>query len=450
MLDRFMEYIQAGKLCKQEDRILLAVSGGIDSVVMLDLFISAGFDVGIAHCNFHLRGEESNQDATFVESLANNYSVRYHRNDFQTEQTASDMGISIQMAARELRYKWFEELRQDQSYDLIATAHNQDDVLETFFINLSRGTGIRGLSGIPSKAGKIIRPILFASRKEIMEYATVTRLSHREDSSNASDKYLRNKVRNKLLPMLEDQNPSFRNSLMETITKLSETEKLFSEEIKKLKKKLLIRKDDRIIIRIPELKLVESRKTILFEMLAEYNFNSASINDINDAIEGPPGKIFLSPSYRLVKDREELILTPLVEEEDRRYYLDLSENQIFDPLDLEWVVVNYTERFKIPADQNIACLDLDMLDFPLLLRHWRKGDYFQPFGMKGMKKISDFLIDQKVSIPDKEKLWLLASGQKIVWVVGHRIDERFRLTEKSRQVLMIKHTITGLSKSVKK
>ncbi|MFC2098407.1 tRNA lysidine(34) synthetase TilS [Bacteroidota bacterium] len=444
MLERFSKYIKDNKLCSSSDRILLAVSGGIDSVVMLDLFLAAGYKAGIAHCNFHLRAEESDQDVSFVKSLAEIHSIEFHSKDFQTGETASSEGISIQMAARNLRYTWFEEVRETYKYNLIATAHNQDDVLETFFINLSRGTGIRGLTGIPARAGKVIRPLLFASREDIVKYAEEKGLSYREDSSNASEKYLRNRVRHKLLPMLEDQNPSFRKSLIDTITKLSETEKLFSEEMRKLKNSLLIRKGDRFSILIGGLEKLESRRTILYEILADFNFSSASIDDINDAISAVPGKKFFSPTHRLVKDREELIITPLIEEEERKYYLELSDGQLFNPVDLEWMIVDSTEKFRIPREQNIACLDLELLDFPLILRHWQKGDYFQPFGMTGIKKISDFLIDEKVSIPDKEKIWLLASGQKIVWVVGHRIDERFRITDDTRQVLLIKYSPAGL------
>jgi len=440
MLERFRDFIKANSLCEEGDLILVAVSGGIDSVVMLDLLINAGFETGIAHCNFHLRGKESEEEADFVESLAADYSVKFHRIDFETGKHAKDEGISIQMAARNLRYTWFEEIRAANKYDFIATAHNQDDILETFFINLSRGTGIRGLAGIPSKSGKLIRPLLFASRENIIDYANLKGLIHREDSSNTSDKYLRNKIRHQLLPMLEEQNPSFRKSLVETISKLSETEKLFRGELENLRKSLLVVSDDRTSLSIPELEKLESKKTILYEILADFNFGSASVEDIVNSLNGPPGKQFFSPTHRLVKDRKDLIITPLKEEENRKYYLDLSEGQVYDPLDLEWVVVDNTDNFKIPKNPNIACLDLDLLDFPLILRHWQKGDYFQPFGMQGIKKISNFLIDEKVSLPDKENTWMLASGHKIIWVIGHRIDEKFRITGKTRQVLMVKYS----------
>ena len=438
MLKRFIDFIRDNSLCEAGDTILATVSGGVDSVVMLDLLIAAGYRTAIAHCNFKLRGNESDADADFVESLAADYSVRFHKIDFQTGKHAADEGISVQMAARNLRYSWFEEIRAVNNYHYIATAHNQDDILETFFINLSRGTGIRGLTGIPSKSGKLIRPLLFASREDIMDHATTTGLSYREDSSNASEKYLRNKIRHRLLPMLEEQNPSFRRSMMETISKLSETEKLFREELDNLKKDLLAISDDRATLSIPEIEKLGSKRTILYEILTNFNFSSASVEDILNSFDGPPGKQFFSSTHRLVKDRNELIITALKEEEDRKYYLDLDEGRTYDPLDLEWIVVENTDNFSIPKDPNIACFDLDLLDFPLILRHWKKGDYFQPFGMQGIKKISDFLIDEKVSIPDKENTWMLASGHKILWVIGRRIDEKFRITGKTRQVLMVK------------
>jgi tRNA(Ile)-lysidine synthase len=443
MLERFREYLEEQSLCAAGDKILVTVSGGIDSVVLLDLLISAGYMTGVAHCNFRLRGEESEADEAFVKSIAAREGLEFYRQDFKTEEYAREQGVSVQMAARDLRYTWFEEIRARHDYDLIATAHNQDDVLETFFVNLSRGTGIRGLTGIAPVSGKVIRPLLFASRESISAYATDRGITYREDSSNASEKYLRNRIRHSLLPLLEEENPSFRKSLMETIARLSETEILFRDEIQKLKEKLLRQQDDRILIPIPELQKLESRKTILHEMLSEFGFGGSQLDDILLSIDAAPGKQFFSPTHRLVKDREELILSPLGNDEKRRYYLELESGQIFDPVDLEWIIVEHTEKFSIPKDPNIACLDLDMLDFPLILRRWEKGDSFKPFGMKGMKKISDFLIDEKVSLPDKERTWLLASGQKIVWVVGYRIDDGFRISPSTRQVLMIRYLPAG-------
>ena len=440
MLEEFRRFIQSNSLCQPADRILLAVSAGIDSMVLLHLYIAAGYKPGIAHCNFHLRGAESDGDEKLVKSVAKNMDAAYHQQDFDTEQSADESGISIQMAARNLRYRWFEKIRKTYGYNFIATAHNQDDVIETFFINLSRGTGIRGLTGIPVRSEKVIRPLLFASRESIVDYATEHDIRFREDSSNASDKYLRNRVRHHLIPMLEEENPSFRNAMMDTMLKLSETEKLYEQELVKLKQRLLRTEGDRTRISIRDLSAHDARRSILFEILSDYNFSSQAMEDIIRSLEGPSGKRFLSATHRIVKDREDLIITSLDKEEDRKYYLERESGRISEPVDLEWMVVDNTETFHIPNDRKIACLDLQKLNFPLMLRHWQTGDYFRPLGMQGMKKISDYLIDMKVSLPDKERTWLLTSGSKITWVIGQRIDDRFKVRPETSQVLMMKFT----------
>ena len=440
MLEKFRHFIQSNALCQYGDRILIAVSGGIDSMVLLHLFFTAGYQPGIAHCNFHLRGDESDGDEKFVKSIAGERNADYHQQDFDTERSATESGISTQMAARNLRYRWFEEVREKHGYNHIATAHNQDDVIETFFINLSRGTGIRGLTGIPVRSEKVIRPLLFASRESIVEYAAENNIKFREDSSNASDRYLRNRIRHHLIPMLEEENPSFRNALMDTMRKLSETEKLYGQELMKLKQRLVRREGDRIRISIRDLSAMETSRSILFEILSEYNFSPQAMDDILHSLEGSSGRQFLSATHRIVKDREDLILTPLAGEDDRKFYLEREVGRITEPLDLEWMVVDHTETFHIPADPEIACVDLDKLSFPLMLRHWKPGDSFQPLGMKGIKKISDYLIDNKVSLPDKDRTWLLTSENKIAWVIGQRIDERFKVRPETRHVLLMKFT----------
>jgi tRNA(Ile)-lysidine synthase len=440
MLERFKLFIQSNALCRPGDRILIAVSGGIDSMVLLHLYLEAGYKPGIAHCNFHLRGTESDGDQAFVKVTAKRLDAEYHQEDFNTEQSARESGISLQMAARNLRYQWFEEIRNEFAYDYIATAHNQDDVMETFFINLSRGTGIRGLTGIPARSGSLIRPLLFASRASIEKYAAEHNIRFREDSSNASDKYLRNRIRHKLIPMLEEENPSFREALSDTIRRLSETEKLFESELEQIKQRLLRRESDRIRISIRGLSAYEARKSILFEILSDFGFSSQSMEDIIQSLDGPSGRQFLSATHRVVRDREDLIITQTVQQDDRKYYLETKTGLITEPVELEWMVVDHTDTFHIPGDPKIACLDLQKLHFPLMLRHWLPGDYFQPLGMKGMKKISDYLIDAKVSVPDKDMTWLLASGSEIAWVIGQRIDDRFKVRPETRQVLMMKFT----------
>ena len=438
MLDQFKTFIKENHLLKKSDRTLLTVSGGIDSVVMLDLFMRTGYKCGIAHCNFGLRGNESDEDEDFVRQLAYQYGIKLYCARFNTEEYAEDNNISIQMAARKLRYEWFEKVRESNPFDLVATAHNQDDVIETFFINLSRGSGIHGLTGIKVISGKIIRPLLFAPRSLIESYANEFSLSFREDSSNASEKYIRNKIRHKILPLFENINPGFRNTIMETIQKLRETEAIYSDEINLRRKEIITERDDLITISLDVLTKLPQRKTYLFEFLSEYHFTPKQIIDIDESINATSGKQFFSATHRLVKDRSKLIITPIGDEEYRKFYIAQDINQIYEPVHLEFIVVDHTPGFRIPKEPSIACLDYELLTFPLLIRKWQSGDYFHPLGMKHRKKLSDFLVDQKISIVDKENLWLLLNNEDIVWVINQRIDERYKITSKTRQILMIK------------
>jgi tRNA(Ile)-lysidine synthase len=439
MLEKFKFFITEQNLCRSSESILLAVSGGIDSMILLDLFQSAGFNIIIAHCNFRLRGEESDGDEKFVRECAGERGLKCFVQAFNTMERAEEEGISIQMAARDLRYEWFERIRIQNQYDLIATAHNQDDVLETFFVNLSRGTGIRGLSGIPVKSGKIIRPLLFASRDDITTYAGMKHLDYREDSSNLSDKYLRNKIRHQLIPMMEEKNPSFRQSMAETIAILKDTGIVYKSAIDRMKNVVMQSEKEKFLIKLADLKRVQPLRPLLFEILSEFNFNSQIMDDVLHSLDSPPGKQFFSSSHRLVKDREHLIITKLEESDQRKYYIELNQEKITNPIHLDWIVVDNSKFYNIPEDPGIASLDLDMLEFPLILRRWQQGDYFQPFGMKGMKKLSDYLIDMKVPLPDKEKVWLLTTGSKIVWVVGFRIDENFRIRPDTNQILVVRY-----------
>jgi tRNA(Ile)-lysidine synthase len=438
MLDHFRSFIRENHLVRKSDKILLTVSGGIDSIVMLDLFIRAGYNCEIAHCNFGLRGTESDEDEDFVRQLAYRYSIRFFYKRFDTEEYAEEQGISIQMAARKLRYDWFDKIRKTQSLDLIATAHNQDDVLETFFINLSRGSGIRGLTGIKVISGSIIRPMLFAPRSMIEVYAKRNSIAYREDSSNASDKYLRNKIRHKILPFFEEVNPSFRNVLMETIQKLRDAEAIYTDEINLKRDEIITETDDIISLSLDRLRDLPQRKTYLFEFLSEYHFTPGQISDIDESVNAASGKQFFSTTHRLVKDRSQMIITRIGAEEYRKYYIPEGTGQIFEPVHLEFIVIENTPEFRIPAEPDIACLDYDLLTFPLLIRKWQSGDYFRPLGMKHRKKLSDFLVDQKISIVEKESLWLLLNNEDIAWVINQRIDERYKITSRTRQILMIK------------
>jgi tRNA(Ile)-lysidine synthase len=438
MLPRFQKYIDDNKLFELDSYVICAVSGGIDSMVLLDLMIQSGFKVGVAHCNFKLRGEESDQDESFVKSIAGDYSVPYYGTSFQTREYARSKGISIQMAARELRMEWFEEIRRANGFDFVALAHQQNDVIETFFINLSRGTGIRGLIGMKAKNQYLVRPLLFASREEIIDYCKLQNLSYREDSSNDKEEYLRNKVRHSLIPVFQELNPRFNDSMIENMDRLWEVEQIFQQSISETLDRCAIRKHDEVYLSIQELKYLDPLATYLFEFIREFNFSKHDIPDIIGALDGPPGKVFYSATHRLLKDREELIVTPIEQPETYQYYIEDGTERIDKPVTLSFTLINKDELSEINKSPRYAYLDYDKVNFPLILRPWKKGEYFMPFGMKSLKKLSDFFINQKMSLVEKERTWILASDQHPVWIVGRRIDNRYRIGEETKRVLMVR------------
>lgn len=438
MLALFASYIKAFDLCTPTDRILFAVSGGVDSSVMLDLFSRLGYEGVIAHCNFKLREEESDQDEKFVKSLAEKYDLPFVTTSFNTREYAKNNGVSIQMAARDLRYDWFEELRVQISCDLIATAHNKNDLTETFLINLARGSGIRGLTGIKEQSGKLIRPMLFATREEIENYASQSGLEWREDASNASLKYSRNKIRHKLVPIFREINPRFDDIMIENMQRLRSVEEIFIEQLEIKKKQLLIREQNFIRIPINELLNNKSRDIWLYEILNDFNFSTSVIRDVSRSLTAQSGKAFYSGTHRLIKDRSDLIIEIIKENQQRRYYIEDPLDQIEDPVKLDIEIEEIKPGFAIPHYPDAAWLDLDKLIFPLIIRKWEKGDYFQPLGMKNMKKVSDFFIDNKLSISQKELTWILTSGKNIVWIIGLRIDERYKITSETKRALRVK------------
>jgi len=437
MISQFISYIDKELLCSKSDRILLTVSGGIDSVVMADLFYRERYDCAIAHCNFQLRGTESEGDEAYVRSLASGYEMPVFVERFNTEYFAEQHGISIQMAARQLRYEWFSRIAEKYDFRYIATAHNLNDSVETFFLNLARGTGIRGLTGIPSRNGNIIRPLLFAARKDITEYATEKKLRFREDSSNASRKYTRNRVRLDVIPSMEEVNPFFIQSMKENIDRLRESSEIFSTAVERVREGLFRVQGDMARIPVSELKKLEPRSTWLYELFSVYGFNQMQCRQISEFLFSGSGKQFISATHRLYKDREELILVQTREEQFDRFYIDSPMHNASLPFPMDIEEVTPDELDSIPASPEIACLDLDRLVFPLTIRRWLHGDYFVPLGMTQMKKVSDFFIDQKLSIPEKERSWILASGNKIAWIMGQRIDNRFRITENTKRILRL-------------
>lgn len=438
MLHSFLTYITKEHLFKSAEKVLLTVSGGVDSVVMCDLFHKANLDFAIAHCNFQLRGTESNEDETFVKELANKYKVMFHTITFETESYAKKNKCSTQVAARELRYEWFEKIRKQYNYHYIATAHHLDDSIETFFINLLRGAGISGLHGILPKNNFIIRPMLFCSKTNIVNYAKENKLRYREDSSNASDKYVRNKIRHHVIPVLKEINPQLESTINNNISHLREVELIYKKEIERQQKKIVTQEKSNAIISIKLLNKLSTPVTYLYEFLKPFNFNETIVDEITTALNAESGKQFFSPTHRLVKDRGFLIIEGRKNKRAEKITkLLIKKNKkefVTDELKLKFNTIKKTATFNLQLSSKTAQLDFDKLEFPLEIRKWQQGDSFYPLGMKGQKKLSDFFIDKKISVPQKENTSLLTSNGKIVWVIGHRIDERFKITEKTNTI----------------
>ncbi len=436
MQEEFQKTFYGKNLIAPSHKIILAVSGGIDSMVMADLFSRMENELMVAHCNFSLRGKESDEDEEFVRDYCSRKSMPFVSKRFDTIAYAEENNISIQMAARDLRYNWFYELHHEKNFDFVATAHNLDDQIETFFINLTRGTGIRGLTGISARSGILIRPLIRFTRHRIEAYADRHRISWREDTSNLSIKYIRNKFRHQILPLMKDVNPSFENTMEDNMDKLSKVQSVYLKYIEERKSYILRRSGKQYIIIINTLLKEEFGENILYEILSDLNFSASAIKDIWKSLEASPGKKFYSDTHRLIKDREELIIEAKKPSEEKKYYIDQEQKEVNVPLHLS-IAYSENKNFEIPPYPDIACLDADKLDFPLIIRKWHPGDYFHPLGMSSTKKLSDFFIDNKFSIPQKENTWLLCSGQDIAWIIGHRIDERFKIRDETRNVMKI-------------
>lgn len=436
MMDQFLNFVAKEYLFQPEDRILLAVSGGMDSVVMAELFHRAGFTFAIAHCNFQLRGDESDRDELFVRSLAAKHGVPFFVEHYNTNSFARKNKLSIQVAARNLRYDWFEKLLSEEGYDYIATAHHLDDQVETFLINMARGTGIAGLHGILPKQGRVIRPMLFASRMDIEKFAKENNIGFVEDSSNASDKYTRNRIRHRIIPQFEKINPSFHQNILETIGKIRDVESVYNEIVSNEKKRLLFNKGGVTKVPIGQLKQLVPLQTWAFEILSEFGFTLAVVRDIIEALDGQAGKKFFSATHQLVKDRDLLIISPIQTEKKQVQY----EVYPVPADDLPIRLIISEQDWPGPGmstDPFTALVDRDKISFPLTIRKWRRGDYFFPLGMKNKKKLSDFFIDLKYSLHEKDNTWLLCSGKEIVWVIGARLDDRFKVTEQTRRIIQL-------------
>lgn len=437
MFRKLVRFVEEENLFYRDEKILVAVSGGIDSVVLLHLFLKMEVNCGVAHCNFHLRGEESNGDFEFVKKLAEQHNIPFYFKDFDTKAYANNNKISIEMAARELRYDWFNQICDQENYQYIAVGHHADDVAETVLINLVRGTGIHGLTGIKSKLGKIIRPLLSFSRKQLEEYANSERITYREDSTNKETDFVRNKIRHQVIPVLEKINPSIIKTMSENVQRFKEVEQIYNDVVEENRLHLVFQRENQLLISIDRLKELPSPSSHLFEILSSYGFHHRDVRMIAKSLDSISGKRFFSPTHQILRDRKYLILSQLGKNDSKEYVLEEKSGIIEFPIEMEISFVDRTAEFKFPVDPTVACLDASKLKFPLKLRKWQKGDSFRPIGMKGNKKISDFFIDQKFSLQDKENAWLLLSGDRIVWVVGHRLDDRFKITDTTTKILRL-------------
>lgn len=436
MHNHLIDFILKEKLIAKGEKVLLAVSGGVDSVVMCHLFAQTDFAFGIAHCNFALRGEESDGDALFVETIAKQYNIPFYLKNCDTSAYAKEHKISIQMAARDLRFVWFEELCDKEEYAVYATAHHADDAIETYFINQLRGTGIAGLHGLLPKNGKLIHPLLFTNRDEIIGYLKQHNLSFREDSSNASTKYLRNALRHKVMPVLEDLQPTYRAVFKKNMQRFSAVESIYLRKVEEEKQRICSNEGNKLIISISDLVALSDSSTYLYEFIKFFGFNFSQAEEIIESVRrGQVGAQFYSISHVLLRDRETLILTKKSVQEKECFKLTLEESEIKFPIDLKWEVLNEA-KFEVTSE--LAFIDFDKLKFPLKLRKWEQGDTFYPLGMSGKKLLSDFFIDSKLNRFEKENTWLLLSGKDIVWVVGLRLDNRFKISSNTKRTLKVK------------
>ncbi len=430
MKEKFLKHLEELGVV-EADRLLLAVSGGHDSMVMAHLFQSCSYSLSVAHVNFQLRGEDSDQDEQFVKDWCIQNKIPFFSQRVETNNYATENKLSIQMAARDLRYTWFNELLDQNGFQYLVTAHHLNDSIETVLINLARGTGLEGLTGISAKSGNLIRPLLFATRTDLENYAVQHEIAWREDSSNVSDDYQRNFIRHHIVPAFKKLNPSFEETIKETLSKIRSEFSLLENDLEVWKKENLFNENPIIKIKKRGLEFPDSPAR-LWHCIKDYGFRFSTCEDIVQALPGQSGKQFLTHSHRLVVDRDFLELTPIDNNWTEVSIEQGQDSAMLGPWSIEMFKSDNTQP---SGNLNEASLDLEKLSFPLVWRKWRAGDSFYPLGMTQRKKISDFLIDRKISLGEKDSVTVLESSGEIVWVAGHRIDNRFRLTDSTHSII---------------
>ena len=434
MIAEVHDFIADNRLAGHGERILLAVSGGIDSMVMAHLFLHLPWETGIAHCNFSLRGNESDLDEVLVRKFSASNNLPFFTVRFNTSDYAVSKRLSIQMAARKLRYDWFEETRKKNGYDLIAVAHNLNDKVETMLINLVRGTGLAGISGIRPVSGKIIRPLLFATREMIEKYRSDHEIEFREDRSNSDTKYIRNKIRHKIIPVLQEINPSLLKTLSESTERFFQLNQAIEEHINEVRNEISVKKADSIIFDLDKLKKYRNNEAVLFELFRPFGFSNPQLADLINIFEGRTGSQLITPTHLITRNRDEIIVSHPDETE-----VNISINNLLEfPGNISAEMTNVDESFRVDPSPATAYLDAEKIIFPLTIRKWNPGDWFIPLGMNMKKKLSDYFIDKKYPLPEKHDKLLLESGGNIVWVIGDRIDDRFKVTKNTKRVLILR------------
>jgi len=427
MINSVKDNIYKNNLFTKKSKILLAVSGGADSIFLLFVLKDLGYDIQIAHCNFNLRDVESDQDEQFVKDIADKYSIRCYVRSFDTLKFAEENKISIQMAARQLRYDWFEELLVENNFSCIATGHHQDDSIETFLINLIRGSGISGLCGIQMINNKIVRPLLSFKRNQIEEFLTKKNIKYRNDSSNSDIKYLRNNIRHQLIPLLKEINPKIQETISNEIEMLNGINNIFKEKVDEIRKSIIIKREDLFIIKISDLLNISNLEVILYELLRP--FGSFQVKQIINSLRLQSGKQFFSNTHYILIDRECLIISQKKETNNKEIKIFRTDHEISKPL---YMKLSETFDLSIVNDSLFAKFDLNKLTFPLLLRKWKNGDKFIPLGMNNFKKVSDFFVDEKYTLNEKKEQWILCSKENIIWIVGKRIDDRYKIASNTK------------------